>query len=329
MDDDLRPLREWRAEIPEPGQEWIIPQRRRMLTRVQGRGWPLGRRLLLAGALGAAATLAVTTLRPEPPAPNPAPTPPVVQLDLDSNVVLAHAAKVAGGRESAQVPLPTQWHYTKTLDKQPNPDTVRAGEGWESWERYDGRQRAGFDEDGKLIINDVSPDPGDDDLSPRQYDAKLRELPTDPKKLLAKITGDRHWIDYPKEEGVSKSAEPAPARAYRVITLYLSRYGTMPPRLEAAMFRALALIPGVRVEQGVSDAAGRSGLGVWLEGTGDRTSRRYDILDQDTYRYLGTRTVWLRDEFLSGEDEPAFRKGAVWSTALLSSVIVDRPGQRS
>ncbi|MEV4172483.1 CU044_5270 family protein [Nonomuraea sp. NPDC049709] len=322
MDDDLRSLREWRAEIPEPNQEWVIPQRRRMLTRIQGRGRTLGRRLLLVGALGAAAALAVTTLRPEPPTPHPANTPPVVQLD--SSVVLAHAAEVAGRRKSAQVPLPTQWHYTKTLDKQANSDTVRTGEGWL---RYDGRQRADFDEDGKMVVSDIPPDPGDDDLSPQQYDAKLRALPTDPKKLLAKVTADRHWIDYPKEEGVPKSAEPDADRAYRVITLYLSRYGTMPPRLEATMFRALALIPGVRIEQGVRDAAGRSGLGIWVEGT-DTISRTYHILDRSTYRYLGTRAVWLRDEFLGGESEPAFRKGAVWSTALLSSMIVDRPGQR-
>lgn len=95
------------------------------------------------------------------------------------------------------------------------------------------------------------------------------------------------------------------------------------------MFRALALIPGVRIEQGVSDAAGRSGLGVWLEHAGDtRPFREYEILDPATYRYLGTRTVWLRDAFMPGSNEPTARKGAVWSTALLSSVIVERPGQR-
>ncbi|WP_406318851.1 CU044_5270 family protein [Streptosporangium sp. NBC_01639] len=328
MDDDLRSLREWRAEIPEPGQEWIIPQRRRLLTRIRGRGRTLGRRLLLVGALGAAAALAVATLRPEPLGPNPANTPPVVQLD--SNVVLAHAAEVVGRRKSTQVPLPTQWHYTKTLEKQPNSDTVRAGEGWM---RYDGKQSASLgrarlgQEEGELIIRDVPPDPGDDDLSPQQYDAKLRELPTNPRKLLAKVTADRHWIDYPKEEGVPKSAAPDADRAYRVIMLYLSRYGSMPPRLEATLFRALALIPGVHVEQGVSDAAGRSGLGIWREPAGGGP-RIYYILDRDTYRYLGARGVWLRDEFPFKDSEHGIRKGAVWSTALLSSVIVDRPGQR-
>ncbi|MFC5826452.1 CU044_5270 family protein [Nonomuraea insulae] len=325
MDDDLRVLHEWRAEIPKPGQEWIIPQRRRMLTRIRGRRRALGRRLLVIGALGAAAALAVATLRPQPPAPGPASKPSVVRLD--SSVVLAGAAEVAGRRRSAQVPLPTQWHYTKTLDKQPNSATTETRE---HWTRYDGMQAASFGEDGELHVGpEGNPlDPGDDDLSPQQYDAKLRELPTDPRKLLDKITGDRHWIEGAREEGVPKQTVPANTRAYHVIMLYLSRYGTMPPKLEAAMFRTLMLIPGVRIDQGVRDAAGRTGLGVWLEGAGDVPFRRYDILDPDTYRYLGRQTLWSRDQFLGGNSEPAFRKGAVWSTALLSSVIVDRPGQR-
>ncbi|SEG64142.1 hypothetical protein SAMN05444920_103648 [Nonomuraea solani] len=171
-------------------------------------------------------------------------------------------------------------------------------------------------------------DPGDDDLTPQQYDAKLRELPTDPRKLLAKVTADRHWIEGAREEGVPHEITPADIRAYTVIMLYLSRYGTMPPRLEAAMFRALALIPGVRMEQGVADPAGRVGLGIWFEGGHDFAYRRYEILDPKTYRYLGTRMVWLRDEYLGDGPEPAFRKGSVGGTALLASAIVDRPGER-
>ncbi|MEO3793053.1 CU044_5270 family protein [Nonomuraea sp. B10E15] len=323
--DDLRSLREWRAEVPEPGQEWIVPQRRRLLTRIRGRRRVLVRRLLVVGALGTAAALALTTLWPEPLAPGPASTQSVVRLD--SSVVLAGAAEVASRRMNAPVPLPTQWHYTKTLDKQPNSDTTTTDE---HWRRYDGMQAASLGEDGELQVGPVwNPmDANDDDLSPQQYDAKLRDLPTDPRKLLAKITADRHWIEGAREEGVAAQDVPANLRAYNVIMLYLSRYGTMPPKLEAAMFRALALVPGVRIDQGVRDAAGRSGLGVWMEGPGDAPTRRYDILDARTYRYLGRQTLWLRDQFMSGSSTPSARKGAVWSTALLASAIVDRPGEK-
>ncbi|GAB3148491.1 CU044_5270 family protein [Microbispora hainanensis] len=322
--DDLRLLREWRAEVPEPDGQWIVPQRRRLLTRMRRRGRTLALRLVTVAAAGAAAAaLAVVVLPAGPSGTEPA-SGPSSTVSLDSRMVLARAAEVAGGRGAAPVPEPTQWHYTRSLDKQPNSDETRT---FESWIRYDGKQAAGYDEDGTLRIHDALPDPDDDDLSPQQYDAKLRELPTDPRKLLAKVTKDRHWIDYPHEEGVPKSVEPDADRAYRVIMLYLSRYGTMPPRLEAAMFKALALIPDVRVESGVTDAAGRAGLGVYREGR-DKVRRGYHILDPDTYRYLGEKIVWLQDEHVGGNPEPAFRKGSVYATALLTSVIVDRPGER-
>ncbi len=85
------------------------------------------------------------------------------------------------------------------------------------------------------------------------------------------------------EEGVVRRVVPSDLRAYNVIMLYLSNHATMPPELEAAMFGALALLPGVHVDQGVREAAGRSGLGVWMEGTGDGTTRRYDFLDVQGY----------------------------------------------
>ncbi|GAB2937272.1 CU044_5270 family protein [Nonomuraea fastidiosa] len=322
--DDLRTLREWRAEVPEPDGQWLVPQRRRLLDRMRRRRRSLALRLVAVAAAGAAATAIAVVVLPGGPSGTEPVAVPSTTVPLDSGMVLAKAAEVAGGRGATSVPEPTQWQYTRVLDKQPNSDEAETRE---SWTRYDGKQTAGYDENGRLRVQDVPPDPGDDDLSPQQYDAKLRALPTDPKKLLAKVTKDRHWIDYPREEGVPKSAEPDADRAFRVIMLYLSRYGRMPPRLESAMFEALALIPGVRVESGVTDAAGRTGLGVYREGR-DEIHRRYHILDPDTYRYLGERTVWLQDERVGGNPEPAFRKGSVWAIALLDSVIVDRPGER-
>ncbi|MEV0382071.1 CU044_5270 family protein [Nonomuraea sp. NPDC050643] len=322
--DDLRSLRELRAVVPEPGQEWLVPERRRLLRRMRGRRRGLGRALLLAGVLGTATAVAVVVARPQPPITTP--VGPSQAVRLDPSVVLARAADTVGRREGAgEVPRPTQWQYTKTLDKQPNRDETQT---FERWMRYDGKQTAGFDEAGKPVVRDVPPDPGDDDLSPQQYDQKLRALPTDPKRLLAKVTGDRHWIDWPVEEGVPKVVEPDASRAYRVITLYLSRYGVMPPKLEAAMFRALALIPGIRIEQGIPDAAGRRGLGVWLDNGIDSPFRDYDILDPETYRYLGRHTVWLRDEYSQSGGDLMAAKGSVWTTALLTSTIVDRPGER-
>ncbi|GAA0933592.1 CU044_5270 family protein [Nonomuraea longicatena] len=320
--DDLRPLREFRSETPEPGPDWLRTERRRFLAGTRRRR-PYT--LLATAAAAVAAAVIVPLAMPAEPAPTDTAAPATAAtatppLRLDSEVVLARAATVAERRTSTSKPRPTQWHYTKTLDKQAYTSEVETREGWI---RYDGKQTA-WNDDGKLTVQDVPPDPGDDDLSPQQYDAKLRALPTDPEKLLAKVVGDRHWIDLPREDTL-KNTESANDRAFRVLTLYLSRYGTMPPRLEAAMFRALARVPGVRIEQGVADAAGRSGLGVWLD-TGDDTVRRYVVLDPTDYRYLGHRMLWLKDEYLGGD--LVGRAGEVWTTALTVSAIVDRPGQR-
>ncbi|GLX09343.1 CU044_5270 family protein [Microbispora sp. NBRC 16548] len=322
--DDLRLLREMRAEVPEPGAEWLVSTRARLLRRV--RTWHLprfGRRLLLAGTLGGAASVVIATRRDEP---GVVARSPVVRLD--SATVLRQAAEVAESRPRPAVPRPDQWHYTRTLDKQANDDPGSPGTTQEGWIRYDGKQAAGYGEDGRMHVSDVPPDPGDDDLSPQQYDAKLRRLPTDPDDLLAHVSGDRHWIDLPVEEGVKKNVEPPDARAFRVIFLYLERHVVMPPKLEGAMFRALMKIPRVVVEKDVADAAGRRGLGIRFDWGGDPSTLSYHILDPRTYRYLGSRMVWLRDEYVQGDSRPAFRAGSVWATALLASGIVDRPGRR-
>ncbi|MGW5261879.1 CU044_5270 family protein [Microbispora sp. NPDC004025] len=319
--DDLRLLREMRAEVPDPGPEWLVPARARLLRRVRARHLPrFGRRLLLAGALGGAASVVIGTRPHEPGGVAPPAT-----VRLDSATVLRQAAEVAESRPRPAVPRPDQWHYTRTLDKQANDDSGTTREGWF---RYDGKQTAGYGEDGRMHVRDVPPDPGDDDLSPQQYDAKLRRLPTDPDHLLAHVSGDRHWIDLPVEEGVKKNVEPPDARAFRVIFLYLERHVVMPPKLEGAMFRALMQIPRVVVDKDVADAAGRRGLGIRFDWGGDPGTLSYHILDPRTYRYLGSRMVWLRDQYIGGNPEPAFRAGSVWATALLASGIVDRPGLR-
>jgi hypothetical protein len=50
------------------------------------------------------------------------------------------------------------------------------------------------------------------------------------------------------------------------------------------------------------------------------------VLDPDSYRYLGRRVVWRKDEY--AHRSLVAREGAVWSTALTVSAIVDHPGQR-
>ena len=67
-----------------------------------------------------------------------------------------------------------------------------------------------------------------------------------------------------------------------------------PPRLVAALYRAAAFIPGVRIVPNTVDAAGRPGIGVTLSsrpGPGrprpTRATRIDWIFDRQSYRFLG------------------------------------------
>jgi hypothetical protein len=59
-----------------------------------------------------------------------------------------------------------------------------------------------------------------------------------------------------------------------------------PPKAEAAAFRALAAIPGVTVQQGITDAAGNPAIGVSDDGGYDQL-----LLDPVSYQVTGLRQL--------------------------------------
>jgi hypothetical protein len=331
--DDLAMLREMRADTPQPGAERMTAMQARLVrtTRRDAERAFLdrfSRPALLAGAAALMAVIVLTSLvsvRSAGTSPGTADggsTPPRYAA---TTTVLEEAALVAEARPTTVSPRPHQWQYTKTLDKQalagPGEETVQ-----ESWIRYDGKKAAGYTAGGKVHVSDIPPDPGDDDLPPVGYARKLRALPTDPGKLLTQVSGDRHWIDFPKQ--APPGYESPDQRAFRVLSTYLRQQAVMPPKVEAAIYRALARIPGVEVEMDVDDGTGRKGLGVFKADPKDTAplTRSYLILKPGSFRYLGSRMVWLRDD----RSDPAhpISKGRSWVNAVLASGIVNEPGQR-
>ncbi|MEV4892685.1 CU044_5270 family protein [Nonomuraea sp. NPDC055795] len=311
--DDLKILADLRADAPAPDADRLRALRRRV-TRRGPRGFLVLPSLLAAAAL-AVAVVVVTVPRHSPEI---RPVPFVETITLNSETVLEQAAETIEKRSMAPEPRPDQWQYTKIFNVQPADGRTST---YESWLRYDGKQSAGRDMEGNFRVEDVAPDPGDDDLSPQAYRKKLLKLPTDPDKLLAHVAGDRHWIDKPREEGVPKLVEAPDVRAYRILTLYLMQQAVMPPKLEATIFRALAKIPGVRIEPNVKDATGRTGLGLYRSAD---SPRRYLILDPGTYRVMADQTVWLQDEVRDGK--VIAEKGAIFADVWLAAGIVDRAG---
>ncbi|WP_043635609.1 CU044_5270 family protein [Nonomuraea candida] len=325
--DDLKLLGELRADAPAPDAARLDRLRRRIEVASVPR--PVTRRRFwVAPSILAAATAAVGTIALLNGVERPAVSPPVIveTVPVRAEVVLRQAALVAERRRAGDAPRADQWMYRKVVVKQSGQDTPTLQE---YWTRYDGAEQAFRENGGRMEGHAIEPDPDDDDLAPREYAAKLARLPTDPDALLAHVKGDRHWKVKAEDDPVG--AESADARAFRVLSVYLDQQLPMPPKLEAAIFRAFAKIPGVRVDMGVHDAADRAGIGISYDGGNQRdaegrlVSRSYVVLDAGTYRYLGRRVDNLQDDILDGEI--LSRKGTSYASAELARGVVEEPGQ--
>lgn len=135
--------------------------------------------------------------------------------------------------------------------------------------------------------------------------AYLGDLPTDVDAMY------RYLYDN------SQGDNPRDVQAF-VTVGDLIRENYVRPQAMAAMFDAAARIPGVTVIRDVADAAGRHGVAVAQVWQGGRAEL---IFDATTYRYLGERTVAVKDG-------NGWHKGDVTgSAAQLRIAIVDRAGE--
>jgi hypothetical protein len=152
----------------------------------------------------------------------------------------------------------------------------------------------------------------------------LPSLPTDPDRLLKVI------YDYQRKHGYG-GAETWPA-TFRLISGILNGL-LVPPELQAALFQAMAKIPGVTVVQDAVDAAGRRGVAL---GHIDEHVRYEVILEEGTYRYLGLASIVTSDHELGAfgpvngkKVKVPMRKGQVlYRTARLALALVDGQYQR-
>ncbi|MFJ5307624.1 CU044_5270 family protein [Streptomyces sp. NPDC088350] len=142
----------------------------------------------------------------------------------------------------------------------------------EQWDSVDGRRdglRKGvaLDDPSKKMTMDMK---GAGYLTFRQ----LQALPTDPGALLKKLSGDAKDVN--------------PARRTEVVVENLGAIiddATLLPDLSAAIYRAMAELPGVRVVDHVKDAAGREGVGLTFKGA----PKGYAwVFDSSSLVYLGT-----------------------------------------
>ncbi|MFF9186688.1 CU044_5270 family protein [Streptomyces rochei] len=102
---------------------------------------------------------------------------------------------------------------------------------------------------------------------------ELRELPTDPRQLLAHL--------YRETEGQGPTHEEA---VFEYISGVLEP-AVLVPSLSEALYRAARRIPGVVVETGVRDRIGRTGTGLALSTSG--TTRPALVFDASSFVFLG------------------------------------------
>lgn len=159
----------------------------------------------------------------------------------------------------------------------------------------------------------------------------LDKLPSDPRALLKRINHDPEYfvhgptsnaLPWPSDFGSAPVTSQTPEAQFQRVANLLSLPET-PPRVKAALYRALALVPGVRLDTApAKDAAGRSGTGVVFEGKPRAKGywvERYELVfDSRTHAYLGSRESF-------GVGSQGHKIAA--SNAVLATGIVDHAGQ--
>lgn len=155
--------------------------------------------------------------------------------------------------------------------------------------------------------------------APMNYRA-VQQLPTDPKTMY-------DWL-HSGNNARSRTHDSAFQTASETLSQNL-----VPPEVSAALFRAVAKLPGVTVELGVKDTLGRGGIAIGRTPDEASTERIEWIFDEKTLEYLGERMVWAKPTGKqaperTGSTCPPVKDGTVLtSKAITERAVVDKAGQ--
>ncbi|MEG3628907.1 CU044_5270 family protein [Streptomyces poriticola] len=181
----------------------------------------------------------------------------------------------------------------------------------ESWHAVDGTRKGLMQETGRgRWSTDPDAQPGEAGYEVTTNYRHLSTLPTDPDEMY----------DWLRETAPEYSGQETHQAMY-VLVADLIRNAVVPPEQGAALYRAVARIPGVTIVENAVDAAGRKGVAITREDP-DNPTRDEWIFDRTTYEFLGERSV-------ATEDYSDVEKGTVTSnTAVLRRAVVDEAGVR-
>lgn len=290
---ELDLLRSFNDEAPLPGADALARGRMRLLDAIE-REPRRERRLAFRARLGytlavpvAAVSVAVAMAVLGGPARQVGGTPPHMALAA----AILHRGAAAVEAQPSVRPAPDQWIYSASVDVQAGQPPQTSAQ----WVRFNGSEEA-YMQGGQLVIHrkpTATASAGTpignylQDATPMSaYDA-LASLPRNPKALLAAVdvaTGP--GFEAAGLFGTARAHDSAEAEFQFLAQLLWNAAAAAPATAEAAVFRALATIPGVTIQQQVTDAAGEPALAV----SGDGGELQL-LLDPTTYRTLGMRTV--------------------------------------
>ncbi|MEV0147926.1 MULTISPECIES: CU044_5270 family protein [unclassified Nonomuraea] len=326
---DMETLREAWGRPEPPSSAARSAARAALLARAAGpRPRPRPRWAARALAVAASAVVIATGVTVIQAVGSGEPTLPAA----NAQVVLTRIAATVQKKDFTP-PRDDQWVYSEARIQSSYKEGIKAGQftprtpltSWvdEFWIRADGK-RVASKVDGKLVTSD----PGGRTLE-NTY-AMVAALPTDPDELLARFRkvpamkgGDQdQWIF--ERFGVTLSQN------------------IVPPAQEAAIFQAMAELPGVTVNESAVDVEGRAALSVSRVADGWRNVEI--LLDPQTYAYRGRRESAVTDHeerieqvsFKNGTAVPkssrvewTIEKGTLWRTVTRTAVgVVDQAGQK-
>ncbi|WP_218010107.1 hypothetical protein, partial [Actinomadura kijaniata] len=145
------------------------------------------------------------------------------------------------------------------------------------------------------------------------------------RAVSAPGSGRRLWIS---SDPVPDPRAPATDADVFMLVSALMRLTAPPPRLQAALYRVLPRLEGVRLRRGAADVTGRRGVAFAMVTDWGRAVDEI-IVSEGDYRYLGSRMVEVpaKDRRTRAAGVPATGRVVTW-TALLTKGVVDRPGTR-
>ncbi|MEU7854059.1 CU044_5270 family protein [Nonomuraea sp. NPDC049141] len=310
-------LQEVTAAVPRRARRFRLPRS--------------GGRVLAVGALAVAITMVAVVVGNPGGVDVPRPIVPGLAMPAANAQVLLHKAAAVARDRPFTAPRPDQWIYMETRlqgvdnaapGEVQTPETPLKTTVDRAWTRADGKVLVTF-EGGKMVRS-----PTGGGMPPTSF-AKVAALPTDPDALLAWLYGN-----------MGDHGEKRDVIAYRLLGSLLNN-NLVPPAQEAAVYQAMAKIPGVTVNPDAVDVAGRPALAVGA--IEDGWVGHEILLDRTTYTYLGERAVAIADytspekgtttngdqKIVTLGDSHTIKKGTIMTLAVRLAIgITDKPGVR-